>query len=197
VLFGDNAYTNSAYMVTPFKGNQVGTDEDNFNFFHSQLRIQVECAFGQLVHRWGILRRPIPQGFGISKTCVMVLALAKLHNFCINRRVPVFQPLATDDAYILYASSGINTGGVFEVDNNHGSTGTANAASTTTEHNVEGLVHGGEHYEDVTWNVRRQVRRRATCQMIQRDMQTTPQKRLLHHVIDKGLQRPTPKHWKQ
>ena len=50
VLFGDNAYTNSAYMVTPFKGNQVRTDEDNFNFFHSQLRIQVECAFGQLVH---------------------------------------------------------------------------------------------------------------------------------------------------
>ena len=54
VLFGDNAYANTSYMVTPYKGN-VSVTEDAFNFYHSQLRIQIECAFGRLVHRWGLL----------------------------------------------------------------------------------------------------------------------------------------------
>ena len=50
-LFGDCAYSNTAYMVTPFK-NTGGDDElDAFNYYHSQLRINVECAFGMLVNR--------------------------------------------------------------------------------------------------------------------------------------------------
>ena len=97
----------------------------------------------------------------------MVLALCKLHNFCINRRVPVFQSLATDDAYISYASSGINTGGVFQVDNDPSAptNGTSATTTSTTEHNVEGLIHGGEHYDDVNRNVRRQEGRRTRRQM--------------------------------
>jgi DDE superfamily endonuclease len=77
VLFGDNAYSNNHYMVTPFKG-KVTTDQDAFNFYHSQLQIQVECAFGQLVHRWGILRRPLSPTFGIKKCSNLVLALCRL-----------------------------------------------------------------------------------------------------------------------
>jgi DDE superfamily endonuclease len=42
-LFGDNAYSNTHYMVTPFKG-KVTEEQDSYNFFHSQLRIQVECV---------------------------------------------------------------------------------------------------------------------------------------------------------
>lgn len=49
VLFGDNAYTNTKYMVTPYKASR-SESHDAFNFYHSQLRIQVECAFGGLVH---------------------------------------------------------------------------------------------------------------------------------------------------
>ncbi len=45
VLFGDNAYLNSHYMVTPFPNVSSGS-KDDFNFFHSQLCIRVECAFG-------------------------------------------------------------------------------------------------------------------------------------------------------
>ena len=59
VLFGDNAYLNSSYMATPYSnvsGNPNKKSEDNYNFFHSQLRIRVECAFGMLVARWGVLR---------------------------------------------------------------------------------------------------------------------------------------------
>ncbi len=38
VLFGDNAYLNSKFMVTPFPNVSSGS-KDDFNFFHSQLRI--------------------------------------------------------------------------------------------------------------------------------------------------------------
>ena len=49
-----------------------------------QLRIRIECAFGQLVHRWAILRSAIPFNTTIQKTVALVNALVKLHNFCIN-----------------------------------------------------------------------------------------------------------------
>lgn len=53
VLFGDNAYLNSKYMVTLYPNVSSG-GKDDYNFYHSQLRIRVECAFGMLVGRWGI-----------------------------------------------------------------------------------------------------------------------------------------------
>ena len=64
-LFGDNAYVNTEYMVTPYK--QGNTLQDNYNFYHSQLRITVECAFGMLVQRWCILRQPLSQVWAYTK----------------------------------------------------------------------------------------------------------------------------------
>ena len=66
VLLGDNAYINSPYMATPFPNVSRGA-EDIYNFYHSQLRIRVECCFGQLVHRWGMLRSAIPYNITITK----------------------------------------------------------------------------------------------------------------------------------
>ena len=82
-LFGDNAYLNSHYMVTPFPNVSSGS-KDDFNFYHSQLCIRVECAFGMLFFCWRILRAAIPLNISISKTIALVNALAKLHNFCIS-----------------------------------------------------------------------------------------------------------------
>ncbi len=48
VLFGDNAYLNSHYMVTLYPKVSSGS-KDDFNFFHPQLCICIECAFGMLV----------------------------------------------------------------------------------------------------------------------------------------------------
>jgi hypothetical protein len=84
-LFGDNAYTNSVFMATPFSGVGGGS-KDAYNFYHSQLRINIECAFGQLVNRWGILRAAIPLNVSISKTTALCVTLAKLHNFCVDHR---------------------------------------------------------------------------------------------------------------
>ncbi|KAG7342673.1 DDE superfamily endonuclease [Nitzschia inconspicua] len=83
-LFGDNAYLNAPFLATPYPNVSSG-HMDAYNYFHSQLRIRVECAFGMFVQRWGILRSAIPKGISIRKTTAMVLALAKLHNFCIDQ----------------------------------------------------------------------------------------------------------------
>jgi DDE superfamily endonuclease len=42
-LYGDNAYPNSLTVATPFKGVSAG-DKDSYNYYHSQLRINIECA---------------------------------------------------------------------------------------------------------------------------------------------------------
>ncbi len=83
VLFGDNVYLNSSYMATPYP-NTSGGPKDNYNFVHSQLSIRIECAFGMLVKRWGILRKAIPQNISVKKTIDLVNCLSILHNFCIN-----------------------------------------------------------------------------------------------------------------
>ncbi|KAL7474831.1 hypothetical protein ACHAW6_000783 [Cyclotella cf. meneghiniana] len=46
-------------MTTPIPGHCITVNDDAYNFYHSQVRITIECMFGNLVHRWGILRRPL------------------------------------------------------------------------------------------------------------------------------------------
>jgi DDE superfamily endonuclease len=82
-LFGDNAYVNTNYTVTQSKSVSDGP-KDAFNFYKSQLRICIECAFGMLCHHFAILRKPIPQKAIIGKTTSLVMACCKLHNYCIN-----------------------------------------------------------------------------------------------------------------
>ena len=184
VLFGDNAYTNSAYMVTPFKGHR-GESHDAFNYYHSQLRIQVECAFGRLVHRWGILRRPIPMKVGIRKTCNLVMALCRLHNYCIDNdhvlsnaaeegeghHPDLILPLLQDQVYAA-AFSGIDL-------------------QATDDNPLEptGLLHGGEHFDDVNRNIRRRRPELTDGGLL------LPQQVLHNSVENQGLRRPTPRTW--
>ena len=82
VIFGDNAYINTKFMVTPFK-NPTKL-QDNYSFYHSQLRINVGCSFGMLVHWWSILQQLLPAVIGIHKITAMTVCLCKLHNFLID-----------------------------------------------------------------------------------------------------------------
>ncbi len=45
----------------------------------------MECAFGELVKRWGILWRP--QSFNMETTMKILKVLFLLHNLCINERL--------------------------------------------------------------------------------------------------------------
>jgi hypothetical protein len=85
-LFGDNAYLNKSYMAIPYINQRHAADDrDNYNFYHSQVRIKIECAFGMFTERWAILRSALPKKLSIHKIIRLVLALAKLHTFCIDR----------------------------------------------------------------------------------------------------------------
>ena len=42
-LYGDNAYVNETYMSVPFP-NTSSSPRDPYNYYQSQLRINIECA---------------------------------------------------------------------------------------------------------------------------------------------------------
>jgi hypothetical protein len=86
-LYGDNAYVNNDYMAVPFLNTQSDV-KDDYNLFHSQVRINVECLFGILVNRWRILKSPLPATIRIDKVTALVKCLCKLHNFCIQQLCP-------------------------------------------------------------------------------------------------------------
>ena len=180
-IFGDLAYVNNRYFVTPFKSVTSGP-KDAFNFFHSQLRIKVECAFGMLVQRWGILRKALPASIGLKKIVSLVLCLCRLHNFCINKRLEernaesssadleedeVPHPLARDALNIA------GNGGIM----------------LNADDRPEEFLDAGFHNDDTTEAFRRQFNRRGRNDAL-------PREELLEIVISKGLERPRPKQWK-
>ena len=72
VIFGDLAYVNNSYMVTPYKNIRAGEN--------------IQCAFGLLVHRWPILHHPLSANFGVKKQIALVHALCCLHYFAKNQQ---------------------------------------------------------------------------------------------------------------
>jgi hypothetical protein len=52
-----------------------------------------------LVQQWAILQTPMPQGISIQKTIALVIALAKLHNFCIDKNKLDMLELAAEDNF--------------------------------------------------------------------------------------------------
>merc|ERR1719491_2544153 len=129
-IYGDAAYANNMSMCVPYKSVSSGP-KDALNFYQSQLRINIECAFGILVHRWGVLRKPIPVNISIERTSQLVRALCIPHNFCIDEKDMIISThLAKDKAYIA-TESGV----------------------TRVRHkvNTNNLVGGGHHFEDTTY----------------------------------------------
>ena len=88
----DNAYVNTLYMVTLYK--QDDQLEDHYNFYHLQLHITVECAFGMLVQQWNISQQALLASFGIGKISALTIRSCNLHNFLINERIEKSIPRA-------------------------------------------------------------------------------------------------------
>ena len=144
-LFGDNAYVSTEYMVTPYRNIRAGL-KDDFNYFQSQVRIEIECAFGMLVQRWAILRKALPSKMGVKKQIALTMALCKLHNFCLGEDdLPVqadFRPTnlqARDELNIL------NEGGVELND-----VSSRGVERDRRDRGVDELLDAGEHFDDVT-----------------------------------------------
>jgi hypothetical protein len=105
-LVGDKAYPLLVYLLVPFDNAESMSPEDAFNYWLSNSRIQIECAFGKFQHicsclycvpttlflsvigelimRWGIFWRTLQ--FDILKVGHIIKAAMLLHNFIVNER---------------------------------------------------------------------------------------------------------------
>ncbi|EJK58257.1 hypothetical protein THAOC_21635 [Thalassiosira oceanica] len=83
-FIGDSAYAIRSFLLTPFDNAVHGTPEDNFNFFHSSSRICIECTFGEVDLRWGILWSPLK--FSLRNNIKVIDACLMLHNFIVDHR---------------------------------------------------------------------------------------------------------------
>jgi len=115
-------------MVTPYKAARNGV-EDDFNFFHSQLRITIERAFGMLVKRFGVLRKALATTIPIMKKISIVFACCKLHNFIMSETGTSINDMTLSGDFDSTLDEIMNEEGL-----------------------PEGLLHGGEHSEDYNQN---------------------------------------------
>ena len=80
---GDDAYSAAAHMCVPYSGHhEYRSPEDNYNFYQSSTRIVIECAFGMLVRRWGILWRKIEGR--LKRVSKIVMTCMLLHNLILD-----------------------------------------------------------------------------------------------------------------
>ena len=82
-LIGDSAYNLTPFLLVPYSTDDIRNDRcniyDAFNFYLSSSRIHIECAFGQLVRRWGILWKTLH--FDLVKCQRIIQVCMLLHNF--------------------------------------------------------------------------------------------------------------------
>ena len=80
-ISGDSAFSFSPSLICP----STLPEHDDFDYHQSSNRMPIECAFGILVQRWGILWRPLRCRF--DRRAPLIGACMRLHNFCIDERV--------------------------------------------------------------------------------------------------------------
>jgi hypothetical protein len=125
------------------------------------------------VQRWGLLRMAIPRNIRVSKVVALVIALAKIHNFCIDESNVTKQLPLMDDRDRFH---------VMNADGGYVSLSNDDPQQTTcvpTE-----LMHRGMHFIDIPDNVLRAHRRH-------REVTKLPQTVLFQMIADEHWQRPT------
>ena len=168
-------------MATPDAAVCGGTKDAYYNFYHSQLRIWIECTFGMLTHRWAILRSAILMNVTVQKTVALVLALlAKLHHYCID---------ADGNSDLTYTASD-------EWQTDFNSTVPLIAAQdlqSTCEVVPEQLLGGGHHFDDIGGVNGLYKRQQRYNYMSATDGTPLPRDGLhSSQVASTGLSRPTP-----
>ena len=81
-ICADNAYPLVGSILKPFVRTKEATFQDAYNYYLSSLRVIIENAFGILVHRWGILWRPLR--YEPVRASQIILACVHLHNFIVD-----------------------------------------------------------------------------------------------------------------
>ncbi|KAK4872529.1 hypothetical protein RN001_014558 [Aquatica leii] len=99
VFVGDEAFQLTTFMLRPYPGRGVNAHLDRskqiFNYRLSRARRIIENAFGILVAKWRIFRRPI--NCEIDTVINIIKATVCLHNFIVkNNTVEYIQPGLVD-----------------------------------------------------------------------------------------------------
>jgi hypothetical protein len=177
-LFGDNAYVNTEYMATPYSHTDLTYNQDNYNFYHSQLRIRIEMAFGMLVRRFGILHRQFHPKIPISSVIAMTMAMCRLHNYLIDER----------ETTVKETTSGRLTA---DIPNNSSSdeldiisTGIRFYSTMLAKNLPTELLDGGYHYDN--WGVRFNLYRN----MLDQNDPALPRQQICSFIDKKELARP-------
>lgn len=87
-ISGDNAFNLHPHMMIPGGG-------DDYDYEQSKNRMPIECAFGMLIRRWGVLWRPLEVAF--NRRAPLIGCCCRLHNFCIDRRLQGFDASTEGD----------------------------------------------------------------------------------------------------
>ena len=168
-LYGDNAYVNKSYMAVPFQATANGP-KDSYNFYHSQVRINIECSFGILTNCWRLLKTPLSPKISISQINPLISCLCKLHNFCIdngNARPP--ERYSHDPLTIMDFMD-------------------SNESDESEIPRPIGLLGGGKHFADVSSGCREQIRlSHHRCQCNNNVNWEFPRNSMLHHVTEMDI----------
>ena len=97
----DNAYPDSDSILTPYTRRDLQYDVnrkmDSYNFYLSQLRINIECCFGMLVNRFPILLHAL-NTTKLSTATKTFAVCCILHNLCIDERLASEQISPSSDS---------------------------------------------------------------------------------------------------
>ena len=169
-LYGDNAYVNKSYMAVPFQATSNGP-KDSSNFYHSQVRINIECAFSILTNRWHLLKTLLSAKISISQINALISCLCKLHNFCINNGNSSPPERYSHDLLTLMDFMDSND---------------------SKSPRPLGLLGGGEHFANVSGGCREQLRlshHRLEPNNVQSEL---PHNSMLRHVAEIDIHEPCP-----
>ncbi|KAL7475863.1 hypothetical protein ACHAW6_001761 [Cyclotella cf. meneghiniana] len=133
----------------------------------------MEYAFGILVHQWGVLRKQMSVNIKVQKISTLVLALCKVHNFCIdNSSEEVGRPSETDIV------DSTMDGGLFLPRLDHSSAYFCQCDSENDR--LDSLLDGGDHVDNHTRDQRRLYR-------VERDL---PGNRILDTFTEQSVEHP-------
>ena len=81
-LIADSTYQVRSVVIGPYDNTIHNTKKDNFDYFHSTSRIVVECAFGEIDLRWGILWWPLK--YTLKQIIEVINACLRLQNYIVS-----------------------------------------------------------------------------------------------------------------
>jgi hypothetical protein len=86
-FIGDEAFTCTQQMLSPWPGRGLEPSKDAFNYWLSHSRQAVERGWGMVTQRWGIFWRIFR--FAMDRWSLVIMVCMKLHNICVDRLVEV------------------------------------------------------------------------------------------------------------